>query len=108
MKQEQSKIEEGNRPLFSSKLNRRPDVRAGNGGIYGGQRTVRNDKTISFDSHIYFSYELMYYLRQIVWVEYDGDNWICRINVYDNNGVYRNKICTIDDSNNGTILNNKA
>lgn len=77
---------------------KRPDIRAGNGGIFGGERTVRNDKSISFDSHVYFSNDLLNYLRERVWVEYDGDNYICKVNVYNNNSPYRRLICTIDDS----------
>lgn len=74
---------------FANKIS---DERAANGGIFGGQRTVRNDKTISFDSAQYFSHELSYYLRQRVWVEYNGDNYSKSINVYDNNGAFRRKM----------------
>lgn len=74
------------------------DVRAGNGGLYGGQRTVRNDKTIFFDGDMYFSHSLSYYQRHRVWVEYDGNNNKNKVNVYNNNDVYRRLICTIDNS----------
>jgi hypothetical protein len=78
-------------------LQRRSDKRAGNGGLYGGQRTVRNDKSVYFDGHHYFSYNLSYYLRQKVWVEYSHGNMACAVNIYDNNSAYRRLICNIDD-----------
>lgn len=81
-------------------LNKRHDERAGNGGLCGGQRTIRNDKTINFDGHVYFSLRLFYHLRQKVWVEYTDGNYKNKINVYNDNTAYRKLICTIDDSNN--------
>lgn len=81
-------------------LNKKSDERAANGGLCAGQRTVRTDRTINFDGHVYFSHELVYLQRQRVWVEYADGNYKCKINVYDNNGPWRRLICTIDDSKN--------
>jgi hypothetical protein len=80
-------------------LQQRSDERAWNGGLYGGQRTVRNDKSVYFDGRVYFSHRLSYYLRQRVWVEYSDGNYKCAVNIYNNNGGGRRLICNIDNSN---------
>lgn len=94
---ERGEKEKGNERI-DRMLNKRSDERAANGGLCAGQRTIRCDKTINFDGHIYFSLQLHYHQRQRVWVEYADGNYKCKVNVYDNNSAYRRLICTIDDS----------
>lgn len=79
------------------RLQQRADVRAGNGGLAGGQRTVRNDKTVYFDGHTYFSHNLAYWLRERVWVEYSESNYTCAVNIYNSDSGGRRLICSIDD-----------